>query len=244
MFRKSWCPTLTKHQISRLRGGKRNFYYFVGISETAESDVLTNIMHVKLRNQMGSQRSPKFPEGYEPFEATYGEAWLCLRTMTIPVRRLKLSAVGWPNPTLTPRIVTERKPACVLNPTGCTEAFDALRARAEAFEIKDRIRRHATESRAKLDLVLSLMAYRGALPLCNDPADRFEAYLDLRSRVFLQDLLGLLDIPDPLPKPAEPKLPPGGITVLPRMIGRVAGAISIPKWQTDRRNGDPMGLRF
>jgi hypothetical protein len=107
MFRKSWFTTLTKYQISTLRGGeKHNFYYFLGVSESAESDVLTNIICAKLRNQMASQRSPKFPEGFEPFEAIYGTSKLCLRTMTILVPRLKL-VPGWSNLTLTPRIVWE-----------------------------------------------------------------------------------------------------------------------------------------
>ena len=164
MFRKNWFPTLKKLQISQLRGGeKRNFYDFVGISETADSDVVTNTMYAKLRNQMGSQKSSKFPEGFEPFETAYRTARLCLETMTISVHRLKLCAVGWPNPTLTPRIVTERKPACILTPTGCTEAFQALLAEDRASEIKHRIRRQAAESRAKLDLVLSL-GCRPALP--------------------------------------------------------------------------------
>lgn len=208
MFRKSWFPTLTKLQISGLRGGeKHNFYYFVGISETAESGVLTDIMYAKLRNQMASQRSFKHPDGYEPFQASYGTAKLFLSTMTIPVARLKLCPLGWPNPTLTPRIVLERRAACVLDPSGRTEAFHALRAEAEVFEIKHRIRRHAAESQAKLDLVLSLMAYRGGIPLCADPADRFEAYLCLRSPEFLRELLALFDMPDSPPKPVEPELP-------------------------------------
>jgi len=168
-------------------------------------------MHAKLLNQRASQRSPKFPEGYEPFEVACGTAglWkakLCLKTMTISVPRLKLFPVGWPNRTLTPRIAAERKPACVMNPPGCTEAFYALAAEARIFEIKHRIRRHAAECRAKLDLVLSLTEYSAALPLCDDPADRFEAYLCLRHAEFLRDLLALLDMPDSLAKPASPNL--------------------------------------
>jgi hypothetical protein len=212
MFRKNNVQVLTKLQISGLRGGeKHDFCYFVGISESAESDVLLNIMHVRLLNQMASQRSPKFPEGYEPFEATCGaerllEARLCLRTMTISVPMLELYPVGWPNRTPTPRIACRRKPACVLNPQRCTEAFHALGAEARAFEIRHRIRRHAAECRAKLDLTLSLMEYSAASPLCVDPADRFEAYLDLRSPEFLRDLLALLDMPDSLPRPAGANL--------------------------------------
>jgi hypothetical protein len=212
MFRKSWLPPLSKLQISKLRGGKKhNFCYFVGISEAAESDVLINTMHVKLLNQRGSQRSSKFPEGYEPFEVICGTtglwtARLCLRTKTFSVPRLKLCAVGWPNRTLTPQIVMERKPACVLNPAGCTEAFHVLAAEARTLEIKHRIRRHAAECRAKLDLVLGLMEYSADLPLCDDPADRFEAYLSLQRPEFLRDLLALLDMPDSLPKPAGSNL--------------------------------------
>lgn len=160
---------------------------------------------------MGSQRSPKFPDGYEPFEVNYGAArlWaarLCLRTMTVSVPRLELCAVGWPNRTLTPRIASRRKAACVLKPTGCTEAFNALGAEARIFEIRHRIRRHAAVCRAKLDLTLSLMEYSAASPFCDDPADRFEAYLDLRCPEFLRELLALLDMPDSLPKPAGPTL--------------------------------------
>jgi hypothetical protein len=194
MFRKTWFPTLTKHQISRSRGGeKHNFYYLVGISETSESNILTSITYVKLRNQMATQRSLRFPEGYEPFQASSGTAKFCLRTMTIPVPRLKLCSTSWPNPTLAPKIVKERRSACVLNPSSGTEAHHALLAEAEVFEIKHRIRHHAAVSRARLDLALSLMAYEGGGPLLSDPADRFEAYLCLRGSDFLRELLALLD---------------------------------------------------
>jgi hypothetical protein len=154
MFRKSWLSPLTKLQISGLRGGeKHNYCYWVGISESAESDVLLNVMHVRLLNQMASQRSPKFPEGYEPFEVPYGAAKLlgarlCLRTMTVSAPKLKLCA-DWPSRTQTPRITWERKPACVLNPPRCTAAFHALEAEARIFEIKHRIRRRAVECREK-----------------------------------------------------------------------------------------------
>jgi hypothetical protein len=208
MFRKTWFPTLTKYQISILRGGeKHNFYYFVGISETAESDALTNVMHVKLRNQMATQISSKLPEGYEPFQTSFGTARFCLTTMTIPVPRLKLCSTGWPNPTLAPRIVPQRMSACVLNPGGFTETFHALETEAEVFKTKHRIRRHAAESRAKLDIVLSLMAYVGRIPLLSDPADRFEAYLCLREPDFFRELLALLDMPDSPTKSTGPELP-------------------------------------
>ena len=174
MFAKVWFQALTKRQISELRGGpKHNFIYFVGI---AEGDVLTDIMKEKLKNQMGSQRSARFPEGYELFETFYGTPKLCLEAMTISVPRLKLRPVGWPNPTPTPRIVSERKAACVLNPGLCTEVFHILEVAAKVSEVKHRIRLHAVKSRARLDLVLSLMAHPGDIPLLPDPADRFEAY--------------------------------------------------------------------
>jgi hypothetical protein len=211
MFRKSLVQVLTKLQISALRGGeKHNFCYWIGISESAESDVLLNVMHVRLLNQRGSQRSPRFPEGYEPFEVICGAARLlgarlCLRTMTVSMPKLRLCA-DWPNRTPTARIARERKPACVLNPPRCTAAFHALGAEARIFEIKHRIRCHAAECREKLDLTLSLMEYSAASPLCDDPADRFEMYLDLRTPEFLRGLLALLDMPDPLPKLAGPSL--------------------------------------
>jgi hypothetical protein len=167
--------------------------YFVGISESAESDVLTNIMEVKLEKQMGSQRWKKYPEGYEPFEASCGTEILCLKTMTIPAPRLKLCP-GRSNPIPTPRIDFERKAACVFNPDSRTEAFHILKAEAEAFEIKHRIRRRAAKSHATLDLALSKMAYGGSIPLLPNPDDRFEAYLCLRSPDFLRDLLAQLGV--------------------------------------------------
>src|SRR5215470_2863755 len=81
MFQKKLVRALTKIEISMLHGGpKHNFRYFVGISETAESDVFTNIVYAKLRNQMGSQRSGGFPDGYEPFVICETRKF-CLRTM-------------------------------------------------------------------------------------------------------------------------------------------------------------------
>lgn len=208
MLKKSWFPILTKTQISGLRGGeKHDCYYFVGICESAESDVLTNVMYVKLRGQKRSVRWSRFPDGYEPFQTIYGTKRLCLKTMTIQVPRLSLLPIGWPNPAPTPRIVYERKLAGIINPPRCTEAFEVLMREEKTFEIKHRIRRHAAQSRATFDLVLSLMTLGGSPPLCeHEPADRFEAYLCLRSPEFLQVLLELLEMPDPLPKPSDPQL--------------------------------------
>ena len=191
-----------------LRGGrKHNFLYFVGISVTSECDVLTDVLRLRLLNQMSTQKSGMFPEGYEPFRGCYGTAKFCLNTMTIPAPHLKLLPVGWPNPAAVPRIVMERKPACVLDPGQSTEALKILEAEAEAFEVRHRIRHHVAQSRDRLDLVLSLMSYSDAPPICPDPADRFEAYLGLRSLTFLRGLLVLLDMPDSPPRPSEPGLP-------------------------------------
>ena len=145
---------------------------------------------------MASQRSTRFSEGYLLCETSYGTPRLCVNRMTIPVPRLKLRPTGRHNPNLVPRIFMERKAAFVLNPDSCTDAFHILEAEAEVFEIRHRIRRHAERSHATLDLVLSLMVYRGGIPLLSDPAERFEAYLDLRSPEFLRGLLALLDMPD------------------------------------------------
>jgi hypothetical protein len=120
---------------------------------------------------------------------------------------LKLFSTGWPNPALTPRIVKERLSACVLNPGSGTETYHALRAEADVFEVKHRIRRHAAESCAKLEIMLELMAYEGGVPLLSDPADRLEAYLCLRGPEFLRDLLALLDMPDAVGKSKERGLP-------------------------------------
>ena len=121
--------------------------------------------------------------------------------MTIPVPRLKLCRASWQNPALVPRIVTDRKPASVFNPSRFIEAYHTLREEAGLFEIRHRIRRHAAEGLAKLELILSLMAYGGRPSLCPDPAELFEAYLLLRGSEFLRDLLALLDMPEIVPKP-------------------------------------------
>ena len=208
MLRKSWCPSLTKLQISGLRGGeKHDFYYFIGISETALSDLFTDVIYVRLRNQMGSQKSSQFPEGYEPFATPYGTQELCLRKMAIAVPRVKLFGVGWPNPTPTPRIIVEGKPACIIAPPVSSEAFRVLKTAAEVFEVKHRIRRQAAESHARLILVDSLMEYPGNPPICNDPADRFEAHLSLRGPEFLRDLRTLLEMPDPLQREPMAEFP-------------------------------------
>jgi hypothetical protein len=156
------------------------------------------------------------------------------------VLKLKLVAVGWPNRTLTPRIAPERESACIMNPDGGTEAFHALVAEARTFEIKHRVRRHAAESRAKLDLVLSLMEYSAVRPLCDDPADRFEAYLYLRPPEFLRDLLALLDMPDSIAKPAGPDFVAGGVDATPKNDGQSAGRLWVPTLGQNRiQLGDP-----
>ncbi len=208
MLRKNLFPNLTRPEISKLRGGgKHNFLYFVGILETSGSDVLTNVLRLKLLNQRSTQRSGMFPEGYEPLRGSYGTAKFCLKTMKIPVPRLKLISVGWPNPAAVPRIVMEHKPACVLDSGRSTEALKILETEAEDFEVRHRIRRHAAQSRDRLDIVLSLMSYSDAVPICPDSADRFEAYLGLRNLTFLRGLLELLDMPDSQPRPSELGLP-------------------------------------
>lgn len=193
MFRKSWAKPLTREQISRLRGGeKHNFHYFVGILETPESDLVIDVLDVRLRTQKATQRPPSFPAGFEPFQTCFGTEILDLMTMKLPVPRIRLYA-ALPNP----NIEKTRMASCVLNPSQNTEAFQVLTMAAEAFRTKCRIRTHAAKSRAKLDIVLSLMAHdEKRPPLVTDPAERFEAYLWSRTPEFLQNLLGLLDMED------------------------------------------------
>jgi hypothetical protein len=212
MLRKSFFQERTKIGISILRGGpKHNVLCFVGILEKPGGTILTDVLRVKLLHQRSTQKSANFPEGYELFKGCYGEAKFCLKNMEIAVPRLKLLPVGWPTPAPVPRIVkeTELKPACVLLENGrSTEVLKILEAEAEVFEIKHRIRRHASQSRARLDLVLELMSDTdAAIPICPDLADRFEALLELRTPAFLRSLLEQLDMPDsPPPEKSEPGL--------------------------------------
>lgn len=185
---------------------KHDFLYFVGICDSAESNVFIDVPRFKLLNQMASKKGGRFPAGYEPLQGCGLTTKLCLRSMTIQRPRLRLTP-GWPNTAPVPWIQLERRPACVLNPNPSTEAFAILQAEAGIFEVRQRIRRHAADSRMKFDLVLDLMAFSKGAPICSDLADRFEAYLYLRSLPFLQDLLALLDMPDSQTKPSEPELP-------------------------------------
>lgn len=51
----------TKSEICKLRGGrKHDFRYFVGISETAESDIFTDILDLRLLNQIGFAKIGSF----------------------------------------------------------------------------------------------------------------------------------------------------------------------------------------
>lgn len=113
MLSRSSVSEVPKERIYRLKAGpKRNYYYFVGISENAESEVFKDIMHIKLLSQMGTQINV-FPEGYESFRTSYHRKAvdLSLQTMTIPVPVLKLGLTGWPNSSQTPRIDLIRKAA-------------------------------------------------------------------------------------------------------------------------------------
>src|SRR5215510_8066842 len=88
MVMRSFFRSLTKCEISMKRGGRQHdFRYFVGIQAEPGSDVLTSVMRPRLLNQMSSQKSRRFPEGYEPLEGCHGMAKFCLKTMTIPVPR-------------------------------------------------------------------------------------------------------------------------------------------------------------
>src|SRR4051794_26962990 len=134
MLPKKYFTAFTKSEISRLHGGpKHNFRYFVGISPSLESDVFTEVVYAKLRNQMATQKSSSRPEGFEPFQTSYGTAEFCIASSSISVPRLVLAA---PRGT-TPRIYIkcwERLPACILNAASSTDRFELLRREAADFE--------------------------------------------------------------------------------------------------------------
>lgn len=200
MLLKSYSKPLTKYEISKLRGGpKHNFRNFVVILHSAGSDVITEVRYAKLENQMASQRSTDFPEGYEPFMTRYGTTWFDLARMTIETPRLVL------HPTRGPSITLHREAALIMNPKPGTEDFEILHAAALQSDVKDRIRRHAAVRLEKLELVVSLMKFAPGSPIWPELDRRFEAYLLLRDPGSLRDLLGLLDLPDsePLQTPQQ-----------------------------------------
>jgi hypothetical protein len=90
----------------------------------------------------------------------------------------------------------------IMDPRLGTEEFSILTSKAEEFEVHNSIRRHAAESLGKLELIVGLMEYSRATPICADPAQRFEAYLHLRDVTFLRDLLNLLEMPEMKSGPA------------------------------------------
>lgn len=204
MLPKKYFNELTKSEISKLRGGpKHNFRYFVGISANLESDVFNEVIYAKLRNQRASQKTPiSRPEGYEPFQTVYGTVEFCIASMTISVPRLVLAA-GRDG---SKRTYTkwERLPAAILNPPAATDRFEVLRYEAADFEVRHRIRLHAAKSPARLELVLSLMAFGRYSPISSNLDERFEAHLSLRRPEFLRDLLALLDLPEEDPQPSAP----------------------------------------
>ena len=207
MLLKSWFVEQSRLQIASLRGGHlHRFYYFVGISQSPESESFTEIMRLRLLNQMGSQRSAAFPQGYELFQGLLGQAKLCLSTMMIPVPRLKIVESGWPKRGLAPRIVTERRPASVLR-SGKDQSheFRWLKKFSAAPRLRQRIREHAVQSLEKFETVLGILSYDGA-PDCPDQADRFEALLAAADLAYLENLARLLELPEPVSLPSGPAL--------------------------------------
>ena len=48
------------------------------------------VLDLRLLSQMASQKSTRFPDGYELFTGCFRKAELCLKEMTIPIPHLKL----------------------------------------------------------------------------------------------------------------------------------------------------------
>jgi hypothetical protein len=118
-------------EIRQLRGGvKHDRRYFIGIRYSKESDLLAKVLFPKLRNQMGSQKTQKYPRGYEPFITTYGERDFCLQNFTFPV-----PVLFFPSGATQSRVKFERRPAVLLDrPRAGGIEYEQLKHEAKRFD--------------------------------------------------------------------------------------------------------------
>jgi hypothetical protein len=202
MILKTYLTALTKSEISQLRGGViHNHHYFIAISQRSDSDVFTDVVYAKLRNQMATQKSSGWPEGFEPFETNFGPVRFDIASGKIPVPCLVSDTPRGGVARL--KIELVRRPACIINPRTSTDAFELLAREAKDFKIRHRIRQHAKHSPAQLQLLLSLMEFAPYAQIRARIDERFEAYLSLHQPEYLRNLLGLLDMPDPAVSPSK-----------------------------------------
>ncbi len=190
--------SLSKIEIRKLRGGPlHNFRYFLAI---LDGNCITEVIHAKLRNQMGSQGS-----GFEPFETPYGFQRFCLERLVIRVPELSISG------TQTLQIQFVERRACILNPPRGTDEYNVLQKEAEHFRLECQVRQRLTFD--NFPIALSLLAdtlepkqptphrplrleakFHSQLDV--DPAKRFEQLLSWNATEPLKSLCQLLRMPD------------------------------------------------
>jgi hypothetical protein len=189
---------LDEAAIRRLRGGrKHNSYCFIGIRDSENSDILRNVHYGKLRNQLGSQRRPSFPAGYEPFSTPYGEQSFCLSRRVFPVPAL------WMIPgRMTPTREYRNHAAVILEtPNAGTDARYALHRAAERFLLECKIIKAAASPffPEVFDLLGPVPSpwMRSRAVSGGVACRQFERRLAYAETETLRDLVSLLAIPSP-----------------------------------------------
>lgn len=161
------------------------------------SDVITKVLYLKLRNQMGSQKQ-SYSKGFEPFITPYGEQNFCLQDFTFPIPVLYFPAGAGH-----PIVKLERRHAALLDhPRVRTLEYEELRLEAERFKWECKVRRRLTSEAfgVAVDLLLPASYRNVATPPPGDAlAHHCERLLARADVQLLIDLAGLLGMPDGFP---------------------------------------------
>ena len=206
MLKTNFFKIFDESEIRKLRGGpKHEFWYFIGVLEKSGGDFFVDVIWAKLRNQMGTQKSPSFPAGYEPFLTRHGERTFCLAEHTIDVARLRLSS-SIRNRKSIPFVEYYPRPACILNPRKDTDQFEMLMTMAERFDVETEVRLLAAKTMQHLGAAADFLApdlcSKNGGRISDNLAERLEVYLGWAETGRLRDLLQVLRVPGPGGQPS------------------------------------------
>ncbi len=189
-------PELSEASIRDLSGGrKHNHCYFIGILENRNSDCIISVLRAKLQSQMGSQTSPSYPQGYEPFSTPYGTQRFYLDRFDFPVPILAIAP--W---AVRPVVRLVRKAACILDFPQCGDAtHEALMQEDRRFRWMRMIRERSASDDLHVSLSLLDPSSRkdcGNSRSLEDLCTHFERLLSWAPSDALRDLAALLAMPN------------------------------------------------
>ena len=192
-------PSLSKSDIPRLRGGsKHNYRQYVGILENTNSDVITDVFEVKLKNQFASQKSKQYPAGYELFCTLWGEQKYCNHTS-----RILFPVLSSGQYLAKPLIKLELLPAVILAPPEGSDKAAILRDALECSRLKHRIRQAVAKHSfiEALDLLKLDTAWPVSLSRLSsqEAIQRFSLRLGKADIAKLRELESLLSMPSTAP---------------------------------------------